>query len=190
MSGSVVPTTAAVEAGRGRAVSGRAVGSATRQQVQWLPRAVSARRRDPAHGDDGTPMTAMTETRAYRTAKRRYLAEFLAAMAAYTLAVFASSFWLRAHPGSGWRVPVALAPVVPIVAALWAWVRLFRCMDELYRRIQVEALALAFGGTALLVIAYGFLEVAGFPRLTVWWVWVVMATLWFVGLVVARLRYR
>jgi len=159
-------------------------------------------------------MTAMTETRAYRTAKRRYLAEFLAAMAAYTLAVFASSFWLRAHPGSGWRVPVALAPVVPIVAALWAWVRLFRCMDELYRRIQVEALALAFGGTALLVIdelyrriqvealalafggtallviAYGFLEVAGFPRLTVWWVWVVMATLWFVGLVVARLRYR
>lgn len=132
----------------------------------------------------------MTETTAYRNAKRRYLAEFLAAMAAYTLAVFASSLWLRAHPASGWRVPVALVPLVPIVAALWAWVRMFRRMDELYRRIQLEALALAFGGTALLVIAYGFLEVAGFPRLTVWWVWAVMATLWFVGLMVARLRYR
>ena len=132
----------------------------------------------------------MTETRAYRNAKRRYLMEFFAAMAAYTLVVVASSLWIRAHPASAWRVPVALAPVVPIVAALWAWVRLFRRMDELYRRIQIEALALAFGGTALLVVAYGFLEVAGFPRLTVWWVWMVMATLWAIGLAVARWRYR
>ena len=135
-------------------------------------------------------MTTMTETSAYRNAKRRYLTEFLAAMAAYTLAVLASSLWLRAHPASAWRVPVALVPLIPIVAALGAWIRLFRRMDEMHRRMQLEALAFAFGGTALLVIAYGFLEVAGFPRLTVWWVWVVMAMLWFVGLFVARRRYR
>ncbi|HEX7091798.1 MAG TPA: hypothetical protein VF192_16785 [Longimicrobiales bacterium] len=39
----------------------------------------------------------MPETSAHRKAKRRYLAEFLAAMAAYALAVLASSLWLRAH---------------------------------------------------------------------------------------------
>jgi hypothetical protein len=85
---------------------------------------------------------------------------------------------------------LALAPVAPFVLAAWAWVRLFRRIDELHRRMQVEALAFAFGGTALCVITYGFLETAGFRPVSVWWVWTAMALLWFVGLRLARRRYR
>jgi hypothetical protein len=81
-------------------------------------------------------------------------------------------------------------PPSATVLALWAFVRLFRRVDELHRRMQVEALAFAFGGTALCVISYGFLETAGFEPVSAWWVWVVMALLWFVGLRLARWRYR
>ncbi|HEX7048760.1 MAG TPA: hypothetical protein VF188_01010 [Longimicrobiales bacterium] len=132
----------------------------------------------------------MTETVAYRRTKRRYVKEFGAAMLGYGVVLVASLMWLEAHPESAWRVPVSVAPVVPIGLALWAAVRLFRRLDELHRRIQVEALAFAFTGSALFVITYGFLEGAGFPKLTMWWAWTVMGVLWGVGHCIARWRYR
>lgn len=130
------------------------------------------------------------ETPAHRRLHRRYVLEFSAAMLVHFAVVTAAGRWLRTHAESGWRVPVALAPVVPFLLAGWAFLRLFRRVDELHRRMQVEALAFAFGGTALCVITYGFLETAGFPLVSVWWVWVVMALLWFVGLRLAARRYR
>ncbi len=51
-------------------------------------------------------------------------------------------------------------------------------------------MAFAFVGTAFVVITYGFLEAAGFPVLSIWWVWVVMALLWLVGRGIGALRYR
>lgn len=58
------------------------------------------------------------------------------------------------------------------------------------RRLQLEALALAFAGTALIAFGYGFLEDAGLPRLSVFVVWPLMAVLWLVGGLAGRMRYR
>jgi hypothetical protein len=65
-----------------------------------------------------------------------------------------------------------------------------RRMDELQMRIQFEALGFAFAGTAILTFSYGFLEGLGYPKLSMFMVWPILAVLWVVGLVLARRRYQ
>lgn len=131
----------------------------------------------------------MTESSTQRRAARRYAIEFGAAMAAYVVTVVGTSLWLDANPDAPARLPVALLPVIPVILVVVAAVRFYQRQDELLRRRQVEALALAFVGTALTVITYGFLETVGFPRLSAWWTWGTMAILWCVGTFVSSRRY-
>jgi hypothetical protein len=98
--------------------------------------------------------------------------------------------WLNRHPESPWRLPVALLPVLPIVFGLWSMRRYFREADELQKRIQLEGFAFGFAGAAMVTLTYGFLEIAGFPRLTAWWYWTAMGACWMVGSLVARRSYR
>jgi hypothetical protein len=58
------------------------------------------------------------------------------------------------------RLLLALAPVVPFMLALVGIVRGIRSMDELHRRVHLEALVLAFPLTLLLVMTLGLLELA------------------------------
>ena len=58
------------------------------------------------------------------------------------------------------RLLIALAPIVPFVFALVGVVRGIRSMDELHRRVHLEALALAFPLTLLLIMTLGLLELA------------------------------
>lgn len=89
------------------------------------------------------------------------------------------------------RMALALLQGVASAVLVVAMARPLRQYDELQRRIQLEALALAFAGTAILGTTYGFLVNAGLPEID-WgaWIWPGMAGLWAVGLVVAGRRYR
>jgi hypothetical protein len=89
-----------------------------------------------------------------------------------------------------WRDLVALSPMLPAAATAWVVLRELRRMDELQRRIQLEALGFSFAGTAILTFSYGFLEGLGYPRLSMFTVWPLLAGLWIVGLVLARRRYQ
>ncbi len=120
---------------------------------------------------------------------RSYLREFGAAMVSYCVVLVLSVTWLNAAPPTSWRVLIALAPVVPGLLIVLTVVRQLGRLDELQRRIQLEAMGFAFGGTAVLTFSYGFLENAGFPTLSWHFVWPVMAVLWLVGLVLASRRY-
>jgi len=119
-----------------------------------------------------------------------YLREFGAAMLAYTVILPLSIHVVAANPQAAWRMPVALAPVVPLVFALWAVIRQVRRMDEWQRQVQLEALVFAFSGAALLTLGYGFLETVGAPQLSYLYVLPVMVALWGIGVGVARYRYR
>jgi hypothetical protein len=121
---------------------------------------------------------------------RTYLKEFAVAMLAYLLVLPASIVAIQHHPHVWWRLPVALAPILPLLLLLRAIVRFFRRLDELQRRIQLDALAFAFAGSALLTFTYGLLENVGFPRLSYGYVWSVMGVLWGIGTAVAKRRYR
>ena len=123
---------------------------------------------------------------------RRYLAEFTGAVFAYGAVLAASVFALStdAARDAAWRAPVALAPMLPAAAVLLVVVRQLGRIDELQRRIQFEALAFAFGGTAMVTFGYGFLEEnVGFAHLNWFFVWPVMAALWLVGLWFPKRRY-
>lgn len=111
-------------------------------------------------------------------------------MVLYTVVIVVSVALLKAQPHAAWRVPVALAPVVPAALAVAAFVRFLARMDDLQRRIQLEALGLAFGATGILTFAYGFLEGIGFPNVSWIYIFPAMVALWGLGLVVATWRYR
>jgi hypothetical protein len=63
-------------------------------------------------------------------------------------------------------------------------------LDEMQRRIQTEAIAIAFGGTAILVGGYALFQFAGFAQLNVGVVLLMMAPMWLVGKLFTLWRYR
>lgn len=87
-------------------------------------------------------------------------------------------------------IAITLAPMVPAVFLCGSIVHLIRRLDEMQRRLQLEAFALAFAGTALVTFSYGFLENVGFPKLSAFAVWPVLCGLWIAGVVFGSLRYR
>lgn len=88
------------------------------------------------------------------------------------------------------RILIALSPMLPAAFICGVVVRSIRHLDEMQRKLQFEALALSFAGTALMTFGYGFLEGAGFPKLSMFAVWPLMAAIWFVGVMIGRLRFR
>ena len=97
------------------------------------------------------------------------------------------------------RLPLsarAIAVAVPLAFCLGyiaCVVRMFRQVDELQRRIQLESLGFAFPATALLVMAVDLLEQAGIVPVVRWgWGGLVaaMCLLWCLGWIIACRRYR
>jgi hypothetical protein len=122
-------------------------------------------------------------------ATKHYLIEFGSSMLAYVVVLVVALLLIEAHPHAVWRIPVAVAPVVPICFALWAFVRALGRMDELQRRIHLNAVGFGFGATAIITFTYGFLELVGFPAISYIWVLPLMTALWGVGAVAATRRY-
>jgi hypothetical protein len=122
---------------------------------------------------------------------RRYLIELGSGLFVYLILTWGSVLVLR-HAGVGepWRSLVCLVPIIGAAGCCWAILRRLHGLDELQLRLQLEALAVAFAGTALLSISYGFLEGVGYPRLSMFVVWPLMAVLWGIGLLLARRRYQ
>lgn len=120
----------------------------------------------------------------------RYLILFTLSLLAYFAAiVLAQTLLSNASNSAPLRILIALLPMLPAIAACAVSVLCIRSMDEMQRKLQFEALALAFVGTAFITFSYGFLEGIGFPRLSMFVVWPIMGTLWFIGVMIGRLRF-
>lgn len=66
--------------------------------------------------------------------------------------------------GVGTRLLLSFGPTVPFLAFLWAAIRTSRDEDEMERRVQIEALAVGFGLTLLLVATLALAQRAGFAK--------------------------
>jgi hypothetical protein len=121
---------------------------------------------------------------------RRYVIEFGASMAAYVVVLVISVLLIESQPHAAWRIPVALAPLIPTGFALAAFLRYLHDADEMQQRLQLEAIGFSFGATGMLTFAYGFLQNVGFPALS--WIYILplMIALWGIGSGVAAARYR
>ena len=127
----------------------------------------------------------------HKAVHRLYLKEFSLAMSAYVVVLLIAVTLINISPSSAWwRIPLALSPVVPIIFAMFAYMRFVSHVDELQRRIQFEALAFGFGSSGILTFSYGFLEDVGFPHLSWTFVFPLMIVFWGIGTVIASRRYR
>ncbi|WP_319518878.1 hypothetical protein [uncultured Martelella sp.] len=121
----------------------------------------------------------------------RQLFYMIAGLAAYAaLLIFSQHLLGNGLEGNTLRLSIALLPMLPALFICVVVVRCIRQLDELQRRVQLEALAVAFAGTALITFSYGFLEGIGFPRLSMFMVWPLMAAIWFVGVIIGKFRFR
>lgn len=113
-----------------------------------------------------------------KEAARRYLLELLGSVAVYTaLLVAALTFGEPMQPGL-WRILVLASPMLGFGLMFWALVRQYRRMDEFIRRLFLENATMAAAVTVGLTFTYGFLEVAGYPKLSMFSVWMLMGASW------------
>ena len=121
-----------------------------------------------------------------KNAKHHYHLAMMISAAVFLVSTFVSVHLTNQGPSSAWwRIPLALVPLIPIVFALRAFLRFFHRVDELQRRIQLEAFAWSFGVTCVVTFGYGALEYAGFPALNWTWVPTFMMTFWGIGTTIA-----
>jgi uncharacterized membrane protein required for colicin V production len=113
-----------------------------------------------------------------REARRKYFFELGGAMLLYFATVVASVRIGRTMPEGIARTMLLLAPVIPLALSIWAIVRQFGRMDEFVRLRTLESFSIAGAITAGLTFSYGFLESAGFPRQSMFWVWGIMGLSW------------
>jgi len=90
----------------------------------------------------------------------------------------AQQYWAAALPLIGWTVLV--------ISIGWA----IASLDEMQRRIQTEAIAIGFAGTAIFVGGYALFQFAGLGDVNVGLVLLVMSGFWLAGKLWTLWRYR
>jgi hypothetical protein len=113
-----------------------------------------------------------------RDGNRKYFFELFSAFGLYGIVLFGSiSIGRPMEPGLA-RTLLLVSPMLPLGLAIWAIARHFRRVDEFVRLRSLESLSIAAGATAALSLTYGFLESAGFPKISMGFVWPVMGAVW------------
>jgi hypothetical protein len=74
--------------------------------------------------------------------------------------------------------------------AVRAIVRQIRRSDEFMRKMLVEHVAITAAVTAGWTFTYGFLENAGYPKLSMFTVWPAMGAVWAILTIVEKVRHR
>lgn len=116
--------------------------------------------------------------------------EFGLAILAYLMVLVGSVTVVQANATAGWRYYIAVLPVLPAALVIWMFVRALARLDEMQKRIHLQAFGFSLGATGLVTFGYGFLEGAGLPHLSWTYVLPLMAVLWGVGAAIFAYRYR
>ncbi len=120
-------------------------------------------------------------------AAKRYLLELFGSITAYIVLLVAAIAYGRPMPAGVLRTVVLLSPMIGFGLMLWVMVRHFRRLDEYIRRLFLENTAIAAAITAGLTFTYGFLETAGYPKLSMFSVWILMGSAWGLTAIFRRL---
>jgi len=120
----------------------------------------------------------------------KYFVEFGTSMTAYII-VLLSVVANRPDEGFlGLAKAFDLLPIIPLLLAFWAIIRQYKRMDEFNQRIQSEAFALGALTWGLILMAWGFAENAGMPKLPTIFVAPGLIALWGLSLPIISRRYK
>ena len=109
---------------------------------------------------------------------RAYRVELRTAIAVYIVLLATSIRYGRPLDDGLPRTVVLLSPMIGFALMIRAIARHIARIDEYQRMRLLETLALAFGITGAVTFSYGFLETAGYPKLSMFSVWMVMGVSW------------
>jgi hypothetical protein len=109
---------------------------------------------------------------------RAYRIDLWTAIAVYVVLLLASIRFGRPMDDGPLRTVVLLAPMIGFALMIRAIARHVARIDEYQRLRMLESVALAFAITGAVTFSYGFLETAGFPKLSMFSVWIVMGASW------------
>lgn len=130
-----------------------------------------------------------------RAVHKRYLGEFFPAMLGYVVLILMYGVLVPRTGSLAARAVLAILPLLPIVLLIRAMVRVIRDQDELERRIDLEAIAIAAMSTAFGFFSFGLLLSAGIgwkvapDTVAIWVLPCLFGTFGIAKLFVAR-RYR
>jgi hypothetical protein len=116
--------------------------------------------------------------------------EFGLGILAYLMVLVGSVTVVQANAAESWRYYVVILPVFPAALVIWMFIRALGRLDEMQKRIHLQAFGFSLGATALITFGYGFLEGAGMPHLNWTYVLPLMAIFWGVGTAIFSWRYR
>jgi hypothetical protein len=97
---------------------------------------------------------------------RAHQRDMAIAMVVYLALLFSTILYARGMDAGILRTLLLVSPIIGVILLVWALARHMRRVDEFVRQFALENMALAAGLTAGLTFTYGFLETAGFPRLS------------------------
>lgn len=122
---------------------------------------------------------------------RAYMKRLSVSLALYMLTLFGAN-WLLALFGDNQaqRVLISILPVVPMLLMLRAIILFIRDVDELERKIIIEAQIIATILVGFGSFAYGFLEQgAGFPKLPTFTIMPALFAIYGIAVIFVRRRY-
>jgi hypothetical protein len=110
-----------------------------------------------------------------REVAKVYFREVFGSFAVYAMLLVAVHRGGRPMEPGPWRMLVLTSPMLGFFLMEWAIVRQFKRIDEFIRQLSLENVAIAAAVTASWTFTYGFLENAGYPRLSMFTVFPVMS---------------
>jgi hypothetical protein len=109
---------------------------------------------------------------------RRYLVEYLIAL---FVCVASAQFCIplaRAAAGRGTRILLMTGPTAGILLMAFVVFRHYLRVDEFLRRVMMESFAVAGAVASVWTLVYAVCELAGFPKISMWWVWGSVVFVW------------
>jgi hypothetical protein len=108
----------------------------------------------------------------------------------YLVTLIGALYLLENELGQDVQIIIVLVPAIPGIWFLVSLGRAIASLDELQRRIQLEAIAIGFGISGMFALTYGLLGMVGVPQTSWMYVPVVMVFGWFLGKLWTLWRYR
>lgn len=113
-----------------------------------------------------------------RQVRSRYQREMIVSFIVYAALLMASIRYGHPMADGLLRTIVLLSPMAGFLGMIRAIARHVRGIDEYQRKFLLETFALAAALTAALTFSYGFLETAGYPKISMFSVWMILCGAW------------
>ena len=109
---------------------------------------------------------------------RFYRRELWLSIVVYIVLLFGSIHFGRPMADGALRTAILVTPMAGFGLMIWAIARHLSRIDEYQRARLLETTSIAAAITGGVSFTYGFLETAGFPKISMFSVWIVLGVSW------------